>query len=269
MAHGHSRNYTTLTDATAGQRLTKSDIAWQDVAVDQVPTGALLRDSRAELELVGAVVQRNLVSGELLSEQNVAKMPSVRTLAGSLNPGWRAITIPADASQTSAGMLLPNDRVDLLLATAKDEAANTPKIALPFVKTAGPALSGAGTVISNVRVIAINGLMAPSDPASSIVDQSAKSGGTITLEVPVEQVALIFSAISNGQLVVSLRSRLDTFAAPAKIEPDKPASASKVARARGTAGASRSRARPASANLDVSLVPQAIVIRGGGGSGGQ
>lgn len=253
----------------AGERLAKSDIAWRDVAPDKVPAGALLRDGQAELELIGAIVQRNLIKGELLSEQALVKTTaSVRTLAGSLNPGWRAITIPADASQTAAGMLLPNDRVDLLLATAKDDGANTPKIALPFVKSAGPALSGDGTVISNVRVIAINGLMAPTDPASNLVDQSAKSGGTITLEVPVEQVALIFSALSNGQLVVSLRSRLDTFTAPAKIGPVG-ATASNKPRGRQTVKAVRTGGRPAPANFDVSSVPQTVVIRGGGSSGGQ
>ena len=253
----------------AGQRLIKTDIAWQDVAPDKVPTGALMRDGRTELELVGAIVQRNLASGELLVDQALVKTPTVRTLAGSLNPGWRAITIAADASQTAAGMILPNDRVDLLLAAPKDDGMNTPKIALPFVKTAGPALSGEGTIISNVRVIAINGLMAPSDPASSIVDESAKGGGTITLEVPVEQVALIFSAVSNGQLVVSLRSRLDNISSPSKIEPARPASAGKKARPAAKAGRPGSAGRTAAIGADGSLAPQIIVIRGGGGSGGQ
>ena len=117
----------------AGQRLSKPDIGWQDIEADKVPAGALLKDGRTELELVGAILMRNLIAGELLSEQFITKTPSVSTLAGSLNPGWRAITIPADASQTAAGMLLPNDRVDLLLAMAKEEAAGTPQIAVPFV----------------------------------------------------------------------------------------------------------------------------------------
>lgn len=253
----------------AGQRLSKPDIGWQDIEADKVPAGALLKDGRTELELVGAILMRNLIAGELLSEQFITKTPSVSTLAGSLNPGWRAITIPADASQTAAGMLLPNDRVDLLLAMAKEEAAGTPQIAVPFIKTAGPALSGEGVVISNVRVIAINGLMAKSDPASSIVDSSAKSGGTITLEVPVEQVALIFSAISSGQLIISLRSRLEALTAPAKIEPVRPPSANRPARSRSKARVARAGSRPVLDNLDMSLVPQTIVIRGGGASSGQ
>lgn len=202
----------------AGQRIDKVQIGWRAVPADKVPDGALRRDGKAELELIGAIAQRNLTLGELFTAQSFVKVPAARTLATSLNPGWRAITISADASQTAAGMLLPNDRVDLLIATIKDEGS-TPKITLPFAKMGGPSLAGGGTVVANVRVIAINGLMAPSDPASGIVDDSAKSGGTITLEVPSEQVGPIFSAASNGQLVIALRSRLDNAGPPARIEP--------------------------------------------------
>lgn len=253
----------------AGQRVTKPDIAWRDVAPDKLPSGALLRDGKTELELVGSIAQRNLAEGELLFEQALAKTPTVRTLAGSLNPGWRAITIAADASQTAAGMIMPNDRVDLLLAAPKDDGAGAPKVALPFMKSAGPALSGTGAIISNVRVIAINGLMAPSNPASSIVDDSAKSGGTITLEVPVEQVAPIFAAASNGQVVVSLRGRLDNLSPPAKIESERSANAGKKSRPAAKAGGASIPRRPAAGSADVSLVSPVTVIRGGGSSGGQ
>lgn len=190
----------------AGQRIEKADLGWQQIAPGSVPSGAFAKPSQSEINAVGSIALRNLAAGELIAQQYLAPAPAEDSLAGNLNPGWRAVTLTADASQTAAGMLLPNDKVDLILAA--NSLAPAPLV--PGQPSAASTQAPA-SLISNIRVIAINGAMRPKTD-SGLTD--AKAGGTVTLEVRPEDVAAILSAASAGRLGVALRSRFDGAALP-------------------------------------------------------
>lgn len=236
----------------AGHRIEKADLGWQQVAPGSVPSGALARPGQSEINAVGSIALRNLAAGELITQQYLAPAPSGDSLAGNLNPGWRAVTLTADASQTAAGMLLPNDKVDLILAGGSLAPA-------PLVpgQPAGAATDAPARVISNIRVIAINGAMRPKTD-SGVTD--AKSGGTVTLEVRPEDVAAILSAASGGRLGIAMRSRFDSAAPTASAgstravvtaPKDKPA----------VSTAAQKAAKPTRAEGDRSASPGVIIIR--------
>lgn len=226
-----TKNYVMIAVRTisAGDRITRDDIGWQETEDPVVPAGALRRADSSEAEVVGAIARRNLIPGELLSERDFARAPDAVTLAASLNPGWRAVTVNATAAQTAAGMLLPNDRVDLLLSSAPAESGQV-TVALPFTQSNGTALGVTTAIITNVRVIAVNGSTKAEEGDKDMTKSDSEDGGTVTLEVLPEQVGMVLSAATSGQIAISLRSRLDAKGPPAQLvippaPPIKPAPA--------------------------------------------
>lgn len=190
----------------AGHRIEKADLAWKDIASSAVPSGALARPDHSELTAIGSIALQNLAPGQVIGQSDLTRPSGAESLAGNLNPGWRAVTFEADASQMSAGMLMPNDKVDLFLAVATAQAVAIPN-PLPFGKTSGAGLGSDSTTIANVRVIAINGAMRASGGGGAAI---GKSSGTITLELRPEQVAAVLGAAASGRLGIALRSRFDT-----------------------------------------------------------
>lgn len=192
----------------AGSRIAKADVSWKQVDETAVPAAAIVRSDLSEVEVIGALALRNLLPGEMLADKDFARTPGAGTLAAALNPGWRAVTITATAAQTSAGMLLPNDRVDLLLSSAPSGAGQV-NVTLPFTQSNGAALGVATAIITNVRVIAINGSTMVEEGGNDMSKSGAEDGGTVTLELLPEQVGMVLSAATSGQIAISLRSRLD------------------------------------------------------------
>ena len=199
----------------AGHRIEKSDLGWQEVELASVPSGAFAKPGQTEVNVVGTIAMRNLAPGELINQQYLIPAPAEDTLAASLNPGWRAVTFTADASQTAAGMLMPNDRVDLILAIVSPGSAPDAPIQAAEPAKVTTAVSSIN-VISNIRVLAVNGALR-SKADAALVD--AKTGGTVTLEVRPEQVSAVLGAASSGRLGLALRSRFDG------ITPSVPAGA--------------------------------------------
>lgn len=242
---------------SAGSRITSADIAWQEVPNSALPSTALERSRNAEAQVVGAVALRNLAPGEMLTEKLFARMPDAATLATSLNPGWRAVTITATAAQTLAGMLLPNDRVDLLISSGGGAGPQV-SLSLPFSQSNGAALGTTTAIITNVRVIAING-STKAEESEDMSKSGAESGGTLTLEVLPDQVSTVLSAATSGQIAISLRSRLDSNGPPAQlvIPPPPPVRpAPPAAPGPGEASTAANPPRPAS---------NVTIIRGGAG----
>lgn len=236
----------------AGHRIEKADLGWQQVAPGSVPSGAFAKPSQSEINAVGSIALRNLAAGELIAQQYLAPAPAEDTLAGNLNPGWRAVTLTADASQTAAGMLLPNDKVDLILAA--NSLAPAPLVPGQPSDTSTQA---SASLISNIRVIAINGAMRPKTE-SGLTD--AKAGGTVTLEVRPQDVAAILSAASAGRLGIALRSRFDG-TAPTAPAGAKRALASAQKDKAALSPAAQKAAKPPRSDETRSAPPGVIIVR--------
>jgi pilus assembly protein CpaB len=120
-------------------------------------------------------------------------------LAAVMEPGARAVTIPVDATTGLAGLVWPGDRVDLILTQSNGDAT------VPLGRRIG-----AETVLSNVRVIAIDQQLMQG-ASSSAPDGQAR---TVTMEVNADQAQRVAVAMRLGQLSLSVRSAsTDTSAA--------------------------------------------------------
>lgn len=168
---------------------------WPDVAL---PDGYLLRGRDDEAALVGAVVRRPLAAGQPIAAESLVKPGDRGFLAAVLEPGMRAISVPIDEAAGNAGLVLPGDRVDLILTQSVDaggEPAGTRRVS--------------ETVLEDLRVIAIG---------RRLNGEGGEEGGqqarTATLEATpaaVEKIALVNEL---GKLALSLRSLAAAAPAP-------------------------------------------------------
>ena len=183
----------------AGTLLRETDLAWQVVKEAKPSAGSFVRGTNSQSELVGALARRNLAGGEVLTSMAVLRPNERGFLAATLVPGYRAVTIPVDARQSASGLVLPGDRVDVILVQ------NLPDTS-PARKSVGE------TVLTNARVVAVGRVLGPVQkegaPTPSIGTSSpdGTTPQTITLEALPIDAQRLFVAGEIGKLELSLRA---------------------------------------------------------------
>lgn len=143
-----------------------------------------------ENSVVGGVVRFGLAKGQPVVLGGIVKPGDRGFLAAILNPNKRAISISVTASSGGAGLIIPGDRVDVLLihtVKLKDDAGNDIE------------RKASETLIADARLIALDQKVAgdPSDP---------EVGRTATLEVSPSEAEILALGEEMGKLALSLRS---------------------------------------------------------------
>jgi pilus assembly protein CpaB len=181
-----------------GTLLRAEDVTWRDAETDIRP-GSLLRGQDAEF--LGAVARRDFAVGDPLIASDFVKPNERGFLAAVLKPGARAVSIVVDASQSSSGLILPGDRIDVVLIQS-------------FGDTAEPAHKEvAETVLFDVRVIAVDQSLNAATRAppaerrvGSVGSPEAQLPKTFSLEVSPRQAEKLFVASQLGRLGLSVRA---------------------------------------------------------------
>jgi pilus assembly protein CpaB len=169
-----------------GHILTADDLKWVNwpdngVQESYYKTGEIERDG-----LAGKVLKNGLQPDQPLLNNQVVGPGERGFLAAVLTPGMRAVSVAVTETSGVSGFIFPGDRVDLILT---HEVPNGN----------GLALRGAETILTNVRVLAI-------DQTSNDVEKVAKVVQTVTLEVPPRLVETISVMQRLGAVSLSLRS---------------------------------------------------------------
>lgn len=180
---------------TAGNLLKPEDLTNKEINSAEAPVGVLMDTPDDRGALVGSMVRRTIDAGGAVMPGDIMRPGDHGFLAAVLGPGMRAMTVSVDAVSGTAGLIWPGDRVDLILLQSRDDAT------LP----AGQRV-GAETVLSNVRVIAIDQHMvrgvAPDAPSVNRSDQQR----TATLEVSPDQAERVSVAAHIGKLSLTVRA---------------------------------------------------------------
>ncbi len=193
----------------AGTLLRSADFTWKAVPVQQAGKDNIVRDTQNGSDIVGAVTMRGFGSGEAILASGLLKPGDRRFLSAVLSPGMRAVTIAVDATQTASGLLLPDNRVDVILTQSFGEQA--PDAAR---KSVGE------TVLEDLRVIALDQrLTPPLDAQNSTMGQSPAVTGqpqatngqpqtpkTVTLEANERQAQMLLVAGQLGKVEISVRA---------------------------------------------------------------
>jgi len=145
-------------------------------------------------EVVGSIVRTTFSPGEPIRQARLVK-GNRGFMSAIVTPGMRAIAAPIDDPSRGAGaFILPNDRVDVILARRNGNAA---------AQAEGLTHSTA-TVLRNVRVLAVDQVVEERGAEKTIV------GRTATLELTPSQAETLALARELGTLSLSLRSLADS-----------------------------------------------------------
>ena len=176
-------------DLAVGSFVQAESLRWQEWPDVVVPASYLVRGQADESSFVGAVVRQPLTAGEPVTATAVVKPGDRGFLAAVLEPGMRAISVPIDEAAGNAGLVLPGDRVDLIL-TQTVNVDNDPAGARRVSET----------VLEDLRVIAMGRRLTSGE------GEEGQASRTATLEAPPAAVERIALAGELGKLALSLRS---------------------------------------------------------------
>lgn len=161
---------------------------WPDEAIGQHFIRRSERPNARE-ELRGAISRFPLLASEPINDTRIIRSDRPGFMAAILTPGMRAISVPITPETGAGGFILPNDRVDVIL-TRRERAAGQDT----FVSD---------TILSNVRVLAIDQTIQERDGEKVVV------GRTATLELQPRQAESLALARQLGELSLALRSLAD------------------------------------------------------------
>lgn len=193
-------------DLKTGTPVTEDSVAWQVWAEealnkDFVSVDKDEKEAEALKKVVGTIVRRAMHKGEPVIAAKLFKKDKPGYLAGMLDPGMRAVSVPVTQITGAAGFIFPGDHVDVMLTHDKIREVIQKRIPKPKQnKMQLTVLSTATeTILRNVRVIAIAQQVDEFDKKALIVP-------TVTLEVTPKQAQFVTTARAMGSLSLALRS---------------------------------------------------------------
>jgi pilus assembly protein CpaB len=172
----------------------ESDFRWQSWPADGVtPAYITHKDGAAGMRAVtGAIARSPILEGEPITRHKLVKAGDGGVLAAILPSGMRAVSTRIKEETAVGRLILPNDRVDVIL-TRRERMANGQD---EFVSD---------TLFSNVRVLAVGQQIETKEGKKS----AEGAANTATLELTPEQAEQLARANSVGEISLSLRSIAD------------------------------------------------------------
>lgn len=173
----------------AGTFLNQKDFEWRSWPSDSPTDGLFVSGSATDKDYVGGVLREGVKAGEPLLRGRVTMPNEGGFLSAVLTSGMRAMTVKVTAVSGVAGLIFPNDRVDVILAH-KLERPNDPTSMQRRISE---------TVLQNVRVLAL-------DQKTNDQDKKPKVAELATLEVSMKQAEKLALVSQMGTLSLVLRS---------------------------------------------------------------
>ena len=178
-----------------GNLLVPDDVTSKMIAPTEVPAEAWLDTPDARAAIRGAMVRHRITEGAPILHEDVVRPGERGFLAAVLTPGDRAISVGVDAVTGTAGLIWPGDRVDVVLTQKLDEPN------APIEKR----VSGE-TVLSNVRVIAVDQHLVEGEAPVNSLKMQNLSQRTVTLEVSPLDARKVSVAATLGRLSLTICS---------------------------------------------------------------
>ncbi|HWM87270.1 MAG TPA: Flp pilus assembly protein CpaB [Kofleriaceae bacterium] len=181
-------------DIGLGERIRPEHLGVRGIPVSYLDERAV-RASAAQ-KVVGLRVRSRIKANESImwSDLSAAGRDS-RDLAGLVQPGMRAVSVPATVASAFQGLLRPGDRVDLLLTTSRPGGTDRP----------GARDRVTFSLLQNVLVLAVGDDL-------GVNEQSNQRQGlttTVSVGVSAEQAQKLAFALDRGPLTLSLRNPED------------------------------------------------------------
>ncbi len=187
-------------DMAAGQTLKEGDVRWQEWPQSSVFAGTFVRDKKQEAgKAVSGRLARSVAKGEPLVKSALMGESKGNFVAGSLEPGMRAVAIDVKASAMVGGFIGPGDRVDVILTYKTTFAPDDDDPGVKNMVERTIQRMATETILQNLKVLAVDQM------AKAPEDNKVKVGKTVTLAMTAEDSEKIALAGSMGDLTLALR----------------------------------------------------------------
>ncbi len=198
---------------TVGERLSPASFEWIEWPTASVRSDFITMEAapEAQTEMSGSAARFAFFPGEPIRADKLMPASDGSFLSAVLGGGMRGVSVSVTADAASGGFVAPTDHVDVVLTRATELGGQISQ-----------------TILSNVRVLAINSRLSPSEPKEAAAEgekteaeESDVFGNAIaTLELDPTQAEVIMSATAYGRLTLVLRSMADAgMAAPSSQSP--------------------------------------------------
>lgn len=184
-------------DIALGAIANESNFRWQAWPTEAATGGFITRsaDANAVREFSGAIARAPIMAGEPVTSGKLIKAGHGGVLAAILPAGMRAISVKIKEETSVGRLILPNDRVDVILVRrVKGRSGADEHVS--------------DTVFRNVRVLAIGQQIEIKEGKKS----AEGAPNTATLELTSRQAEMLALADSMGEISLSLRSIVDVSA---------------------------------------------------------
>ncbi len=182
-------------DIGLGHTVSAQDMRWQAWPTASASGQFLRRSNRPDAvnQLAGSIARSPALTGEPIREERLIKAKGSGYMAAILPSGMRAVSTQISPETGAGGFILPNDHVDVMLSRRDREAE----------KAAGVEVHTSETILSNVRVLAIDQTVEEKGGQRVVI------GKTATLELSQRQAETLAVSQQMGTLSLALRSLVD------------------------------------------------------------
>lgn len=186
-------------DIGPGEILTEAEMRWEQwpkAVVDQRFTVKANAGEDPLSSFRDTMARRTIMLGEPLTAAMIIKQGDAGVTSAVLAPGMRSVTIEVSARTGAAGLVLPNDHVDIVLITnARDIAGVGENVGRDTLSQ-----FAAEAILRDVKVIAVDQQLAK-EPGTG----PGINAATVTLEVTAEQAQKVLVAQQLGTMALILR----------------------------------------------------------------
>jgi pilus assembly protein CpaB len=153
-------------------------------------------------DLAGTVARTPIIQGEPVTPSKFVKLGEGGVLSAILPQGMRAIATRIREETGAGRMILPNDRVDVILVIRKRNRLGAEEFDTELL-------------FQNIRVLAI-GQMIDVQGGKKLAE-----GNTATLELTLPQAEALAAANARGEITFALRSIADLKTPPDRVGGDE------------------------------------------------
>jgi pilus assembly protein CpaB len=179
-------------DLQMGDKLTDA-LTWKAWPKDNLLDSMITQDAKPDAmkDYAGGRARLPIYANEPILEKKILLPSNAGFMAAILPKGMRAISVAISSRSSAGGFILPNDRVDVILTRKTTD------------KKSGQPVAHSETVLSNVRVLAVNQIFKQAEDGGQV---AVDKGETATLELSPDESEAIAQAESSGELSLALRA---------------------------------------------------------------
>lgn len=190
-------------DIRAGDKIQASAIELATVQPREAVAGAFA----ATTEVVGRVARQPIQAGAQIAPTSLVDRANDAALAFAVPEGYRAVSVPFSAVMGAGGLVVPGDRVDVLVYADYQALFGPGETVFPEKAATHPTVV---TALQNVLVLALDRTVGPPPDASGVAARLSPSDApsaarTVTLAATLEDAQLLFLAAQQGTLGLAVR----------------------------------------------------------------